>query len=321
MGDRQNVAVVLEKRGAFLGHPLHDRRITRRRPELAGRAGRQERSSGAVAADAAWVLARRRRRGVVAAKHPEPLLLIEDSSQRLVEQRDRQVAVHNRGDQGTAECVGATRAARALEVIRDPGDVHRAGGRARLVVPRRIGARAPSLIERRRRPAEPTPRGRAQRIVGAEIAGLRRHLLVFALHDPGGAMRRRIVRPNESFGAPQVTQHVVEAQRLLAREMRLVERPGQRSLPRASERARLGQGRDRARQRRGGIAPNLVGAHRGRGPAVDETALIRRQVKLVQPLVGDVGVEVLVLAVVDDEVLHLGHRTRPCMPLICAATI
>ena len=123
-------------------------------------------------------------------------------------------------------------------------------------------------------------------------------------------MRRRIVRTNESFGAPHVTQHVVEAQRLLAREMRLIERPGQRSLPRASERARLGQGRDRARQRRGCIAPNLVGAHRGRGPAVDETALIRRQVKLMQPLVGDVGVEVLVLAVVHDEVLHLGHRTR-----------
>ena len=44
----------------------------------------------------------------------------------------------------------------------------------------------------------------------------RRHLLVLALEDARGGVRRRVVGADERLRAPQVAQHVVQDQRLLA---------------------------------------------------------------------------------------------------------
>ena len=122
-------------------------------------------------------------------------------------------------------------------------------------------------------------------------------------------MGRRVVGPDQRLRTPQAAQHVVQAQRLLAGEMRLVQRPRLRGLPGSGERTRLGQSGDRRGQTRRGITPKLVRAHRRSRSTVDEPSLVRGQIELVQPLILDVGVQVLVLPVVDDEVLHLGHRT------------
>ena len=219
------------------------RRVTVLRAEVGARRGavrrpgRDERVAAAVRADAARARARGGRVGV-AAEHPEAFLLVEDAGERLVEDRQRHDAVQHGLVERAAARAGRARGSRAagsgraLEVVRDPADMTAVARAVGIPVAGGEPTRVAGVVGAR-------AAGRVVRAVAAghEAVG-RRHLLLHPLEDPRGGVLRRVVGADHRRRAPHAAQHVGQAERLLAGEVRLVQRPRLRVLARVRERGR-----------------------------------------------------------------------------------